>query len=186
MYCASGTALAQLCGLETAQGSGPRTEADLHGGDGRGSRATTRRVWPEVGREVSHDCEVLAQQLDPGDPVLRASAGDSEDYLHDQRHRVAEHVAAQSDQSTRLISQRRGGEQTALSGITQHREEVDHASPRLEGCAQPLRHHLRGAAAGELSRKPIDECTSKAKNRAMETVEKQTAFSHRSHSPYCC
>ncbi len=26
----------------------------------------------------------------------------------------------------------------------------------------------------------------KAKNRAMETVEKQTAFFHRSHSPYCC
>ena len=31
----------------------------------------------------------------------------------------------------------------------------------------------------------IDEPAT-AKTRAMETVEKQTAFFHRSHSPYCC
>src|SRR5258708_2136104 len=59
---------------------------------------------------------------------------------------------------------------------------MDHAGPRLEGRAQPLRHHLRKSAAGELSR----EMKTRRQNRAMETVEKQTAFSHRSHSPYCC
>jgi transposase-like protein len=31
-----------------------------------------------------------------------------------------------------------------------------------------------------------DEMKSHKQNRAMETVEKQTTFSHRSHSPYCC
>ena len=46
----------------------------------------------------------LAQQLDSSDSVLRAPARDPENHLHDQRHRVAEHVAAQSDESGRLVS----------------------------------------------------------------------------------
>jgi hypothetical protein len=61
---------------------------------------------------------------------------------------------------------------------------VDHAAARLEGRAQSLRHHLRKPAAGELSYEADDEMKHK-QNRAMETVEKQTTFSHRSHSPYC-
>ena len=42
-----------------------------------------------------------------------------------------------------------------------------------ERCAQSLRHHLRKQVAGKLSAELIDERTSKTKNWAIETVEKQ-------------
>src|SRR6266446_8457351 len=157
MHRASGAALTELCGLETAQGSGCGFEGHLHLGDGSRSGTKTQRVCREVGREVSHDCEVLARQLAPSHSVLRAPTGDSESDLHDQRDRVAEHVAAQSDQSARLVSQRRGGLQAALPGATQHRQEMDHAGAELESRAQPLCDCLRKPLAGGPVREMIDE-----------------------------
>src|SRR5256884_8886906 len=163
MHRASGAALTELCGLETAQGSGDGFESHLHGGDGSRSRTKTQRVCREVGREVSHDCEVLARQLAPSHSVLRAPTGDSESDLHDQRDRVAEHVAAQSDQSARLVSQRRGGLQAALPGATPHRQEMDHAGAELESRAQSLRDRLRKPLAGGPVRKMIDEMHQQGK-----------------------
>jgi hypothetical protein len=60
------------------------------------------------------------------------------------------------------------------------------AGSRLEGCAQPLCHHLRKPAAGVLGAGPNEEMRPQRQNRPMETVDKQTPFFHRSHSPYCC
>jgi hypothetical protein len=90
----------------------------------------------------------------------------------------------------------------------QPRQEVDQAGARVEGRAQSLRHHLRQPLAGQLSPGAKDKMQRRRQNpgggncRAMEAVEKQTAFSHRSHSawktrqahrvfhsshsPYCC
>src|SRR6516225_4935304 len=52
---------------------------------------------------------------------------------------------------------------------------MDHASPRLEGRAQPLRHHLRKPAAGELGTAMTANESATPKSRAVETVEKRTA-----------
>src|SRR5207248_387231 len=80
------------------------------------------------------------------------------------------HVAAQGDEGARLVSQRRCGFQTALPGAAQYCEEMDHASPRLEGRAQPIRDHLRKPVAGGIVM--IDQRTKTSKSRAVETVEK--------------
>jgi len=64
----------------------------------------TGGVQQEVGREVSHDCKILAQQLGTGHSIFRPSGGDPPGDLYDQRNRVFEYVAAQSDESARLVS----------------------------------------------------------------------------------
>ena len=106
-------------------------------------------------RKASSGLEFLARF------ALITRETDSPRDLHDQRHRVAQHVFAKSDQSPQLVSERRGGAQIALPGAQKYREEMDHADPRLEGRPQPLRHRLRRPDADALSAR-----------RTMETVEK--------------
>jgi len=85
MHRAPSAALAELCGLETAQGSG--------GGSKEYYTAATEAETEQRLTEFSlkwdakfpHHCKVLAQQLGASDSVLRAPAGDSEGDLHDQR-----------------------------------------------------------------------------------------------------
>jgi transposase-like protein len=76
---------------------------------------------------------------------------DSTGDLHDQRHRVAQHVFAKSNQNTQLISKRCGGAEITLPGTQKYRQALDHADARLEGCPQPLRHHLRRPDAERLN-----------------------------------
>jgi hypothetical protein len=57
------------------------------------------------------------------------SAGDSPGDLHHQCDRVVEHVASESHEIARLVSQQGGGLQAALSGAAQYRQEMDDASP---------------------------------------------------------
>ena len=50
--------------------------------------------------------------------------------MSDKRDRIAEPVTAQSDEGARLVSQRRGGFETALPGGAEHREEMDNSGLR--------------------------------------------------------
>src|SRR3989442_1496340 len=65
-----------------------------------------KKQRPKNNYDRLHKILDATQQLGARDSALRAPARDSKGDLHDQRHRVAEHVAAQSDQSARLVSQR--------------------------------------------------------------------------------
>jgi len=54
---------------------------------------------------------------------------------------------AQGDQGPRCVSPRRRHSQVALSGITQRRQEMDHANPRLKSGTQPVHLPVRRQGA---------------------------------------
>ena len=85
-----------------------------------------------MGRGVSHHQPDVAPELGAPDAVFRLPGGHSQGDLHDQRHRVAEHVAAQGDQDAGIVSECGCGAETAIPGAGAHCQEVDHAGAELE------------------------------------------------------
>src|ERR1700719_3476315 len=96
-----------------------------------------------MGWGVSHDQPDVAPELGAPDPVFRLPGRHSQSDLHHQRGRVAEYVAAQSDQDPGLVSQPGSCDETAVPGSGAHRQEVDHAGAELEGRLAALRDSAR-------------------------------------------
>src|SRR3984893_536155 len=96
-----------------------------------------------MGWGVSHDQPDVAPELGALDPVFRLPGRHSQSDLHHQRGRVAEYVAAQSDQDPGLVSQPGSCDETAVPGSGAHRQEVDHAGAELEGRLAALRDSAR-------------------------------------------
>src|ERR1700733_1390820 len=86
-----------------------------------------------MGWNVSHDQPDVAPELGALDPFFCLSGRHSQGDLHHQRSGIAEHVVAESDQDTRLVSQPGSRYETAVPGAGAHRQEVDHAGTELEG-----------------------------------------------------
>src|SRR5689334_8526605 len=93
-----------------------------------------------MGRDVSNHQPDVAPELGALDAVFRLPGRDSEGDLYYQRHRVAEHVAAQGDQNAGLVSQRGCGDETAVPGIGAYCQEVDDAGTELESGLAALRN----------------------------------------------
>src|SRR5690606_8690616 len=51
----------------------------------------------------------------------------------------------------RRVPQRRGTDQTAVLGATQHQQEMDDADPRLEGSTEPIYDPIRGKASSAVN-----------------------------------
>src|SRR5690606_21845021 len=71
--------------------------------------------------------------------------------LYDQRDRVGELQPAQTHAASRRVPQRRGTDQTAVLGATQHQQEMDDADPRLEGSTEPIYDPIRGKASSAVN-----------------------------------
>ena len=84
----------------------------------------------------------MAEQLAADHPVLCLSAADPAGHLHDQHHRIIEHVVAESDQEPGIIPERRGHVQVALPSPDEHLEEMDHADKRLEIGIESVQYHV--------------------------------------------
>src|SRR5690606_3445026 len=83
--------------------------------------------------------------------VLRLPTGDPQGDLYDQRDRVGELQPAQTHAASRRVPQRRGTDQTAVLGATQHQQEMDDADPRLEGSTEPIYDPIRGKASSAVN-----------------------------------
>ena len=140
---APGAGLSELRVVETAQGGGRGSAADLPGQHGRRGRTAARRVCREMGWSVSDDQPDVAPELGAPDPVLRLPGRHPQGDLHHQRGGVAEHVAAESDQDARLVSQSGRRDETAVPGLGTHRQKVDHAGAELESRLAALRDSAR-------------------------------------------
>src|SRR5690606_35940856 len=68
-----------------------------------------------------------------------------------QRDRVGELQPAQTHAASRRVPQRRGTDQTAVLGATQHQQEMDDADPRLEGSTEPIYDPIRGKASSAVN-----------------------------------
>ena len=101
----------------------------------------------KMGWRVSDAESDLASELGAGNSILCLPGRNPQSDLHDQRGRVAEHVAAQGDQNSRLVSQRRGRHQTAVPSAGAYRQTLDSAPAGLERRSQSLRHSFRGSLA---------------------------------------
>src|SRR5690606_16764758 len=77
--------------------------------------------------------------------------GDPQGDLYDQRDRVGELQPAQTHAASRRVPQRRGTDQTAVLGATQHQQEMDDADPRLEGSTEPIYDPIRGKASSAVN-----------------------------------
>src|SRR5712691_1474866 len=171
---ASGTGLAELRIVEAAESGGRGFTVDLSCQYGGTSRAAAGRVRGEVGRDVSDHQPDVAPELGVLDAVLRLSGGHSEGDLHHQRNRVAEYVAAKSDQDSRIVSQSGGRPQAAVPSPGTHRQEVDDAGAELEGRLATLRD-----SAGRSGSQRGNDVNRRRRNRALwkcqrvETVESE-------------
>src|ERR1700691_5635482 len=97
-----------------------------------------------MGWSVSYDQPDVAPELGTPDPFFRLPGRHSQGDLHYQRGGVAEHVAAESDQDPRFVSQPGSRYETAVPGSGTHRQEVDHAGAELEGRFTALCDSARG------------------------------------------
>src|ERR1041384_2768050 len=86
-----------------------------------------------MGWDVSNNQPDVAAELGAPDTIFRLPGGHSEGDLHDECDRVAEHVTAQADQNTRIISECGCGDETAVPGAGAYCQEVDDAGTELEG-----------------------------------------------------
>ena len=105
-----------------------------------------------MGRGLPHGESNLASELGTDHSVFCVSRRDPESDLHDQHHRVAEHVDAQNHQDARVVPQRRGGHEAVVFGPAERLQEMDHAGAELERRLEPLQHSLAGPDARPGSR----------------------------------
>ena len=85
-----------------------------------------------MGWNIPHDCPDVAAELGTPDAVFRVPGGHSQGDLHDERHRIAAHVAAPGDQDQGIFSESGGGDEVTVSGAGAHCQKVDHAGTKLE------------------------------------------------------
>jgi mutator family transposase len=130
-HSASGARVAELCLVETAQGSRRGSAVDLSSHHGRRRLFQPGGIRGKMGRCVSHDQSDVAPELGAADTILCLPGRHSESDLHDQCDRVTEHVAAQSDQDPGIIPQSGGGAEVTV-GAGAHCQEVDDARAGLE------------------------------------------------------
>src|ERR1035437_7146017 len=93
-----------------------------------------------MGWRLSHHQPDVAPELGAPDTVFCLPGRHSQGDLHDQRHRVSEHVAAQSDQDQGIVPQSGSGAEVTLSGTGARCYEVDHAGAELESRLAAFRH----------------------------------------------
>ena len=101
---AHGAQLRQIRIVERSQRVLCRSENDLRLTNRRGRRSGIAPLGRQMGRQISLSQQALAAALGAHHPVFRLSARNPEGHLHDQRHRVAEPLAAQSAENQRLVS----------------------------------------------------------------------------------
>lgn len=125
--------------------------------DAKAVVADLKMIYRAVSREdAEQHLEVFAVRWDPKYrsisqlwrrhweqivPFFAFPGRDPKSHLHDQRRRVSEHDVAQSDQDPRLLSQRRGGDQAAVLGADERRQEVAHHTELAAG-SESLRDSL--------------------------------------------
>src|SRR6202142_1589984 len=112
---------------------------------------TAGGIRREMGCKLSNHQPDVASQLGSPDAVFRLSGGHPQGDLHHQCSGVAEHVASKSNQNARLVSKPGGRHEAAVPGAGAHRQEMDHADPKLE---------IRAAAFRDLARRPSSKLES--------------------------
>src|SRR2546430_2439714 len=100
-----------------------------------------------MGRNASDDQPGMEMELGADYAFLWVSGGDPEGDLYDERGGFVEHELAQDHQDTRLISERRSGCETAVSGIAESFQEMDFCA-ELARSAEPFPGALAGADGG--------------------------------------
>ena len=130
--------------LERPQGHRRRIEEGLPGERRRrrqsGARGFRRRP---LGQEISVDRPKLAAKLGAGHPVFRFSRRGAADHLHHQRHRILECETAARRAHARAFSNRRRGDETAVSRLAPGRGRMENAAARMVRGKDPIRHHVR-------------------------------------------
>src|SRR6202522_2857746 len=144
-----GAGVAELRDLETAQGSGCGPAVDLSGDDGGRGQNPAGYIRREMGPGLSNHRADVAPELGAPDAVLRLSGGHSQSDLHDQRHRVAEHVATQSDQNSWIISACGRSAEATIPGAGAHRQTVDDAGAGLESGIATFRDSTGRSCTGK-------------------------------------
>ncbi len=107
----------------------------------------TGAVRGQMGCHASGGFADLGAQLEPGHSVFRISTRYSESDLYDERDQVAEHDAAQGDEDVRLVSQRGGGVEAAVSGADEGLQEMV-VGAGMARDFEPLPDPLAGPHAG--------------------------------------
>jgi hypothetical protein len=87
----------------------------------------------------------VASELVAGGADVRVSCGDQAGDLHDEHDRVVEHDAAEGDEESLAVPERRGGLQADVLGAEEHQQAVDDAYKELERGDEPVRYTVRGA-----------------------------------------
>ena len=105
-----------------------------------GARRFRRRP---LGQEISVDRPKLAAKLGAGHPVFRLSRRGAADHLYDQRHRILERETAARRANAGAFSNRRRGDEIAVSRLAPGRGRMENATARMVRGKDPIRHHVR-------------------------------------------
>jgi len=123
-----------------------RNSPNLSGRHGRGGGSGARRLCAErVGAQIPYRRGHVAAPMGTGDPLLRLSARGASNRIYDERHREHAHAVAQDRQEPRPLPERRSRQQTAVSGLAQHRKGLEDAAYHLAASSQSVRHSVRRA-----------------------------------------
>ncbi len=94
-----------LCLVQRTESGGRRPQADLSRRHRGGSRATLDDLRRKVGRSLSLDCEIMADELGAHYADVRLPRRHPAGGLYDQRNRVFEHESAESHQDQSIVSE---------------------------------------------------------------------------------
>ncbi|VXC03195.1 hypothetical protein BURKHO8Y_180075 [Burkholderia sp. 8Y] len=132
--------------LEGPQAAGCGYQADLPGRHRRGGGSGARRLCRQrVGPQISDYRGDVAAPMGTGDSLFRLSARGASNRLHNQCDREHAHAAAQDCQEPGPLPKRRSRQQTAVSGLAQHREGLEDAAYHLAASRCTVRHSVRRA-----------------------------------------
>ena len=126
-----------------------RRRARRSGGRAVGGRSARRSAahlrGKRVGAQIPYRRGHVAAPMGTGDSLLRLSARGASNRIHDQRYREHAHAVAQDRQEPRPLPERRSRQQTAVSGLAQHRKGLEDAAYHLATGSQSVRHSVRRA-----------------------------------------
>jgi len=93
-----------------------------------------------MGQGLSADIEAMGKQMGRHKHDIRLSAGHPEYNIHDEHHRIAEHVAKENNTQPTYLPQRRISAENCYTGYTGGLKEMDASDQKLgqgNGLFQP-------------------------------------------------
>jgi len=122
------------------------------------------------GQKYAAIAPLWRRQWDQVIPFFAFPPEGAADHLHHQCHREPQQHLTQRRSQPRTLPDRRGGGQTAVSGLAPDREELEECSTRMDRRHDPVRHHVRrpvqrrveGSSETDPSHKIPDRITPRA------------------------